>query len=147
MLAGADQRQPAFLRPVRFEGTVQNRGAQVVGQGPPLTNRKYTGFLSRVIDLGGDIPGGKHLRVIQRLQSVFDFDKTAVVQLKPRVLQPGGPPGVGHPDNLVGVVPVAVRRLELPELNRGHFGVGMQVDIPIGQGLMKMVAHSLAVGG
>ena len=120
LVAGADDGEELFLRGEGFQGPVEQRAAQVFGQGRTLADREHARFRARVVDHGGDVAGGEDLRVGYRLQRVPEQHETVLVHLQAGVLHPGRGAGRGHPQDFVERDGVAVGATDAFRIRRHH---------------------------
>ena len=104
---GADQRQPAPLRPVGLQRLFQHRAAQVVGQRAPHAHGKHARLLQPMAVHARAVAGREDQRVGDRLQVVVDPDEAFIVQRQAGAAQPVGTAGAGDPDDFIHADPVA----------------------------------------
>ena len=146
-VARADERQPAALRAVRFEGLSLQAAPQVVGQRRAHAHGKHAGFLQRAALHGGNVAGGKNSRIGHGLQRVGDLNEAPCVQRQARALQPRRTAGLGDPHDFVGLYYQAVAAQQAARLHVGDLGVEVQFHGALDEHALKATAHPGVVGG
>ena len=146
-VTGADQGQPAALRPVSAQRCILQRQSQVRGQRFALAHRKHTGFFKWPVHHVCNITSGKNPRIADALQMRVDLNKAVCVQRQPGLLQPGGTAGLGDPDDLVHRHRLTVCRLQRFGRDLGDGPAAVQEHLPLGQHSFKAAAHPCAVCG
>ena len=112
-VAGADQRQPASLRPIAQQRLARHRAAQVLGQRAcPCARRRRRPFPARWPTIEAQSPAAKISGSVSLCRVSLTRMKPSSSSASPVSRQPRRAAGLRHPDDFVGIQHFARPRLQ-----------------------------------